>query len=245
MFDIMLLQLPIFFTWDHLVFWLKAMGATLSMTLLGCGFGFLFGAILIYLRKTPGLLALPLRLTMILYTEYFRRVPFLVLLFLVTYGIKSAGFDYPLYVMAVITIIVLSTAFQSEIMRAGIDSVHQNQWDGAAVMNFSRWQTWRFVVIPQSWKVVLPPAFAFFVMFIKDTALASQVGVLELALAAKIFNNRGTSALLAFGLCLVLYFILSYPLTNLGWWMESKLARRRRGDKAEEVDGVGKAYVGA
>jgi polar amino acid transport system permease protein len=105
--------------------------------------------------------------------------------------------------------------------------VHHNQWDAAAAMNFSLWQTLWHVVMRQAWKVVLPPAFSFFILFIKDTALASQIGVLELTYAAKVLNNKGFSAALVFGSVLVLYFALSYPLTRLGVWMEARLATRR------------------
>ena len=82
------------------------------------------------------------------------------------------------------------------------------------------------MILPQAWKVILPPAFAFFVMFIKDTSLASQVGVLELTQAGKYFNNNGYSAIFSYGTILVIYFILSYPLTRLGWWMEAMLQQR-------------------
>ena len=64
-------------------------------------------------------------------------------------------------------------------------------------------------------------------MFIKDTALASQMGVLELTKVAKIFNDRGYSPFLTFGTCLLLYFILSYPLTRLGQRLERRLASSR------------------
>ena len=58
-------------------------------------------------------------------------------------------------------------------------------------MNFSRWQTLVSVIVPQSWPVILPPAVAFAVGFIKDTALVSQVGVFELTFRGKELNNRG------------------------------------------------------
>ena len=77
--------------------------------------------------------------------------------------------------------------------------------------------------MPQSWPVVLPPAFAFMVSFIKDTALVSQIGVVELTFAGKVMNNRGYSALLVYGTILMLYFILSYPLTRLGAYLENRL----------------------
>ena len=76
-------------------------------------------------------------------------------------------------------------------------------------------------------QVILPPAFAFMVMFIKDTALASQMGVVELTFAGKILSNRGFSATLTFGVILLAYFILSYPLTRLGRYLEKRLGASR------------------
>ena len=94
-------------------------------------------------------------------------------------------------------------------------------------MNFSYFQILKEVIFPQAWKVILPPAFSFFIMFIKDTALASQIGVMELTFAAKILNNKGFSPLLSFGTILILYFILSFPLDRFGKYMEKKLVANR------------------
>jgi len=88
-------------------------------------------------------------------------------------------------------------------------------------------QTFRHVILPQAWRVILPPAFGFFVLFIKDTALASQIGVIELTYAGKVLNNKGFSAALVFGTLLMLYFIVSYPLTRLGARLEARLAAPR------------------
>jgi polar amino acid transport system permease protein len=90
-------------------------------------------------------------------------------------------------------------------------------------MNFTLGQKLRLVVIPQAWKVILPPAFSFFIAFIKDTALASQIGVVELTYVGKVFNNKGFSPVLAFGAILVLYYLMSYPLARFGAWMEKRL----------------------
>jgi polar amino acid transport system permease protein len=106
-------------------------------------------------------------------------------------------------------------------------AVHRNQWDAAETMNFTLIQALRHVVLPQAWRIILPPAFGFFVLFIKDTALASQIGVVELTYAGKVLNNRGFSATLSFGTILVLYFIISYPLTRLGAYLEARLASAR------------------
>ena len=80
------------------------------------------------------------------------------------------------------------------------------------------------MIAPQSWPVIVPPAFAYMVSFIKDTALVSQIGVVELTFAGKVMNNRGYSALLVYGTILILYFILSYPLTRFGGYLEKRFA---------------------
>jgi polar amino acid transport system permease protein len=69
--------------------------------------------------------------------------------------------------------------------------------------------------------------FGYFVLFIKDTALASQAGVLELTQAGKILNTKGFSAFLVFGAVLLLYFVISYPLARLGGLLEHRLGAPR------------------
>ena len=86
-------------------------------------------------------------------------------------------------------------------------------------MNFSYLETLRYIVVPQAWKVMLPPAFSFFVLFIKDTALASQIGVVELTFAGQGARQQGFPAALTFGTILVLYFVLSWPLARFGRWI--------------------------
>jgi polar amino acid transport system permease protein len=83
------------------------------------------------------------------------------------------------------------------------------------------------IIIPQSWPVILPPAIVFMVAFVKDTALVSQVGVFELTFRGKELNDQGYSGVLVFGTVAFLYFVMSYPLTRLGQWLEARLAASR------------------
>ncbi len=235
MFEHALSQADLFFTWQNGLLWLRAMGTTLAMAALGCGIGFVVACILVYLRTWPSLLLLPLRLLLVAYVEVFRRIPFLVLIFLVLFGTRAVGMRLPLFWIACVTVTVMATAFIAEIVRAGYESVHRTQWESATVMNFGRLRTVLFVVLPQAWTVIIPPAFSYFVMFIKETSLASQVGVYELMQTGKYFNNVGISPFLAFGTCLLIYFALSYPLTRLGWRIERKLKERFRGDSDADL----------
>jgi polar amino acid transport system permease protein len=220
-------QLPHFVTWYNAAFLLRAACVTLGLSVLGCLVGITLGGAIAVLRRTRGRTLAPLRALAVLYVELFRRVPFLVTLMLVFYATQLGGYEVPLFAIAAIAVSLIATAYLAEIVRAGLGAVHPNQWDGAAVANFSLWQTLRFVVMPQAWGVILPPAFGFFIMFLKDTALASQIGVVELTYAGKALNNRGFQPVLSFGAVLLLYFALSYPLARFGRRLEVRFARTR------------------
>jgi polar amino acid transport system permease protein len=209
------------------IFLLQAMLRTIGMTLFGCGFGFCCGFAIAALRFTRTPLLLPFRLLGTVYVEIFRRIPFLVILFIVMFAVQAVSQDVSLFAIALIAICLLSTAFMSEIIRSGLESVPRQQIEAAEVLNFGYWRTLFAVMLPQAWKVILPPGFAFIVMFIKDTSLASQMGVMELTFSGKVLMNRGFSPFLVYAVVLFAYFILSYPLSRLGAYLESRLASPR------------------
>ena len=218
---------PRFATYYNFLFIAKAAGTTLALSALGCILGTLIGLLLAVVRITTSRWLLPVRVLALAFTEAFRRVPFLVTLMLCFFAFQATGYDVPLFVVAAVSVTVIAGAFLAEIVRGGLKSVHANQWEAAAAMNFSLLETIRYVVLPQAWRLVLPPAFGYFVMFIKDTALASQIGVIELTYVGKVLNNKGFSAALSFGAILIVYFLISYPLARLGALLEARLASSR------------------
>jgi polar amino acid transport system permease protein len=220
-------EMPRFFTYYNLLFLAQAVGTTIALSAIGCLLGLLFGCLISTVRLTDKAWLAPLRWIALLFTEFFRRVPFLVTLMLVFFVFQLSGANLPLFVVASLSVTLIASAFLAEIIRAGLLSIHRNQWDAATAMNFGLLQTIRYVVLPQAWKMILPPAFGFFVMFIKDTALASQIGVIELTFAGKVLNNKGFSAILVFGTILILYFAVSYPLSRFGHYLEKRLAPSR------------------
>jgi polar amino acid transport system permease protein len=222
--DRLIQELPSFLSIWNIIFLLKAMGVTFLLSLIGCLVGFSLGTLLAIFRKTKSVLLIPLRILIVIYTEIFRRVPFLVSLLLIFYIFQIVKITDSLFIIAIVTVCLIATAFISEIVRSGLESVNQTQWDAAKAMNFSYYETLKEVIFPQAWKVIFPPAFSFFILFIKDTALASQIGVMELTFAGKVLNNKGFSPILVFGTVLILYFILSFPLDRFGKYMERKYA---------------------
>lgn len=220
-------EAPRFFSYYNGVFLLQALAATFVLSAIGSLIGLALGFAVAIARRTTTPWLLPMRAAAVAFVEIFRRVPFLVTLFLFFFAFQLTFGNTALFTVALVSVCVIATAYIGEIIRGGLDSVHRTQWDAAAAMNFTLAQSLRYVVLPQAWKVILPPVFSFFVLFIKDTALASQIGVVELTYAGKVLNNKGFSAALVFGTILVLYFALSYPLSRLGAAMEKRLASSR------------------
>ena len=227
MWDRVFSELPAFFGYYNMVFLVKAALATIGLSAIGSVTGLISGFGLAFVRLTRARWLAPARWLALLLTELFRRVPFLVTLMLVFFISQLSGLDLPLFVVALIAVFLIATAYLAEIIRSGLESVHRNQWDAATAMNFSLFETVRHVIVPQAWRVILPPAFGFFVLFIKDTALASQIGVIELTFAGKVLINKGFPAALVFGTLLLIYFLISYPLTRFGAHLEARLAKPR------------------
>jgi polar amino acid transport system permease protein len=227
MFERLLKELPRFFSPENVAFLLQGAWMTLTLTLIGCALGFCLAFVLVYMRQTPGWWAAPVRLLAVTYVEIFRRIPFLVVTYLVLFFIAVFIDNASLFLIAVVAICIYSTAYTADIIRGGFESVPRQQIEAAVAMNFSRWKTLTRVIMPQSWPVIIPPAVAFMISFIKDTSLVSQVGVFELTFRGKELNNMGFSGILVFGTIALLYFLMSYPLTRLGAWLEKRFAASR------------------
>lgn len=201
--------------------------ATFALAVIGCFAGLVSGFLVAILRMTRSRAMAPVRSVMFAYCMLFRRVPFLVTLMLVFFASQAINANLSTFSVALISICLIAAAYLGEIVRSGLESVPSNQWDAARTLNFSYLGMLRHVILPQALRVILPPTLGFFVMFIKDTALASQIGVMELTSAGKVLTNKGFSAALVYGTVLTLYFLMSYPLSRLGKRVEKKFAAAR------------------
>jgi polar amino acid transport system permease protein len=135
------------------------------------------------IRSLPGPVFFPLRLMAIAYTDIFRGIPTIMLVLLYGFGIptlapSSPHLRNPTY-LAAFALIMIYTAYVSEVYRAGILSVHPSQEAAARSLGLTRWQTTRTVIIPQAVRRVIPPLLNDFIGLQKDTALVSVLGVVE------------------------------------------------------------------
>ena len=216
-----------FFSYYNLLFLGQAFLLTASLSFLGCGIGFIAGFGIAVLRHERIVRLAVARWLAIGYTEVFRRIPFLVKLMCVFFAFQLSGADVSMFTVAVTTVALSAAAFSSENVRAGLESVHRNQWDAAEAMNMGGLTALRRVILPQAWTVMMPPSMTYSVGLVKSTSIASQIGVLELTYAAKVLNNKGFSAALCFGTILVLYFVLCFSLNRFAARLEVRLAPSR------------------
>jgi polar amino acid transport system permease protein len=134
------------------------------------------------LRQLPGPVFLPIRLMAIGYTDLFRGIPTILLVVLFGFGIPALHLSYvtinPVYLGAA-ALVVIYTAYVSEVYRAGIESVHPSQEAAARSLGLTRGQTMQTVILPQAVRRVIPPLLNDFIGLQKDTALISVLGPVE------------------------------------------------------------------
>lgn len=219
-------EAPRFFTYWNMLFLAQAVGNTLIASVVGCGLGYALGFLLAVLRLPQVMPLPPVRAAAILWVEAFRRIPFLVLLLLVFFLTQALRLEAPLWSIAVAAVAIRMSALAAENIRAGLDSVRPQQWEAALTMNLAPLAALFRIVLPQSWRVILPPSIVHVLSMVKETSLVSQIGFIELTFAAKMLTQRGFSAILTYGTALVMYFLISWLLASLARAAGRKLTAR-------------------
>ena len=224
--SIVVAEAPRFFTYWNMLFLAQAVGNTLIASVVGCGLGYALGFLLAVLRLPQVMPLPPVRAAAILWVEAFRRIPFLVLLLLVFFLTQALRLEAPLWSIAVAAVAIRMSALSAENIRAGLDSVRPQQWEAALTMNLAPLAALFRIVLPQSWRVILPPSIVHVLSMVKETSLVSQIGFIELTFAAKMLTQRGFSAILTYGTALVMYFLISWLLASLARAAGRKLTAR-------------------
>jgi polar amino acid transport system permease protein len=180
-------------------------------------------------RTLRGAVFFPLRAAVALYTDLFRGLPLLIVLYLVGFGIPALGFfpRMPAGFWGTVALVITYTAYVSEVFRAGIDAVHPSQRLAARSLGLGYWQTLRLVVLPQALRKVTPALMNDFVSLQKDVGLISVLGAVDAVRAAQIevSLSYNFTPYLVSGLCFV---VLAVPMIRLTDWYSARLARREQ-----------------
>jgi len=158
------------------------------------------------------------------YVDSMRALPPLVTLVVVYFALPYLGVYISRFWSAVSVFVLVLAAFASEIFRAGIESVDRGQMEAARSQGLSYLQTMRYVIVPQAFRVALPPLTSRMISITKDVSLASVIGVSDLLKEAKlgIANTYNTSPLIA---AAILFTLLFLPLVRLSMVVERRMKR--------------------
>lgn len=166
---------------------IKGIGYTMLISLVSMFFGLILGFFLALGRMSKNLF---FRLPARLYISFMRGVPILVFLFLLYYGFPVIGINFSAVTAALLGFSLNSAAYLAEIHRSAISSVDKGQWEAAASLGLSYWQTMRRIILPQAAKIAMPPLSNVLLDLIKGTSLAAMITVPELFQKAKIVGGR-------------------------------------------------------
>lgn len=158
------------------------------------------------------------------YVELVRGTPLLVQLLIGYYVVANALELQGQFLIGVLLLSSFAGAYLSEILRGGIQSVAASQLEAARAVGFTTAQTYRYVILPQAIRRVLPAMAGQFVSLIKDSSLLSVIGLEEFTQAARIANAANYTSLEGFLPLAIGYLILTMPLS---WW-SARLERRMR-----------------
>ncbi len=157
------------------------------------------------------------------YVELIRGTPLLVQILIFFYIVASAVHLENRYVAGILILAIFSGAYITEIVRAGIESIGKSQLDSARAIGLTRFQTYRYVVLPQALRQTLPPLAGQFVSLIKDSSLLSIIAISEFTLNAQEVNSYTFSTLESYLPLAVGYLLLTLPISLWTRWLEKKM----------------------
>ncbi len=189
-----------------------------------------FALVVAVLRGLPGPVFFPIRALAIVYVDLFRGVPTILVIYILGFGVPALALPGvpidPLF-WGIVSLVLVYSAYVSEVYRAGIDSVHPSQAAAARSLGLTHGQALRFVVIPQAVRRVIPPLLNDFIGLQKDTALVGLLGVVEAFRQSQIevaasFNYTPYIA------TAVIFIALTVPMARFTDWLVARDKRRQQ-----------------
>ncbi len=178
---------------------------------------------------------LPNRLTRLIsgvYVNVLRGVPLLVLIFFFYFGLgKFVNLDR--FVAGILAVGFCYGAYMAEIFRSGMEAIDYGQHEAAMSLGMTRWQTLRHIILPQSIRIVIPPAANEFIACLKDSSLVSIIGLRELTRAGREYANQNFLDFHTWLIVGLFYLVLTLSLTRLVRRIEARYAVHGYGVKRD------------
>ena len=221
------------FNWGEAI-WRLARAALVTVLL---AFGAMVIAVTLGLALAVGQSRGPgwLRWLTTLYVEFFRGTPVLVQLLFLYFGLPHLGVAMPGWLTAMVGLGLNYAAYESQVYRAALEAVPKGQTEAAYALGMSPVLAFRRIILPQAFRIALPPMTNDFVSLFKDTSVAFAISVWELATAYRELANASGEFLLLGVVVSAFYLLMSLPLAHLARRLETRL---QRGREARERAGV-------
>jgi polar amino acid transport system permease protein len=182
------------------------------------------------LRQSRAPVLLPLRIVAVVYTDLFRGIPTILLVFMLAFGVPALnlrGLTNSLFFWGLVALVLSYGAYVAEVIRAGIESVHPSQIASADALGLTRFQAMRHVVVPQGVRRVIPPLLNDFVSLQKDTALVGAAGLFDALFAAQDYANYHFN-FTPYTLVAGYFIVLTIPLARLTDHLQHRAMERER-----------------
>ncbi|MES0864032.1 amino acid ABC transporter permease [Ruegeria sp. SCPT10] len=187
------------------------------------------GLMIALCRDTRAPALFPLRLFGIAYTDIFRGLPVVLVIYIIGFGVPGLGLPRPWnspYIWGTVALVLVYSAYVAEVIRSGIDSIHQSQRSAAASLGLSAQDTMRFVVLPQAIRNVVPANMNLFIALQKDVALLSFIGPVEVFRQAGVYKSLYANFTPYVGAALI-FLALTIPATRYADYLMNKQNRAR------------------
>ena len=157
-----------------------------------------------------------------IYVEVVRGTPLLVQILFIYFVLPAFGVNLPAFTSGVIALTLNSAAYISEIFRAGILSIDAGQMEAARALGMTYSQAMRRIILPQTFRRVVPPMTNEGIALLKDSSLVSVIGLTELARTGQELASRYAAPLTIWPIVAVLYLALTFPLTRISDYLERR-----------------------
>lgn len=188
-----------------------------------------FALLIAILRGLPGPVFFPIRALAVIYTDLFRGVPTILVIYILGFGAPALQLSWvpvsPLF-WGIAALVLVYSAYVAEVYRAGIESVHGSQEAAARSLGLSRVKTLRFVIVPQAVRRVIPPLLNDFIGLTKDTALVALIGPIEAFRQSQI-DVAATFNYTPYMCTALLFILLTIPLARFTDWLIGRERKRR------------------
>lgn len=193
---------------------------TLALTALAFIGGGLLGLIVMLLRIVP---ARPVNWLAVGWIQMIQGTPLLAQLFVFFFGFAIFGYRVSPWVAAGAAFSIYASAFLAEIWRGCVQAVPRTQWEASAALGLGFGHQLRYVIVPQAFRIAIPPTVGFLVQLVKNTSLASVIGFVELTREGQITTGATFRPFTIYGIVAILYFCICFPLSQWSQHLERRL----------------------